>query len=155
MPTWLSANFTLEEMCKSPTAIRLGIDNTPGEIEIQAMKELCANILQPVRNHFALPITINSGFRCPQLNAVMGGAKSSQHTMGQAADIEIRGVPNHQVWQWIHDNLEYDQLIAEGLRKDDPDAGWVHVSYNNIRNRKQPLSCVVPGKYVQGLQYVD
>ena len=149
----LSKNFTLTEFTKSQTALRLGIDNTPSEEHLAAAKLLFENVVQPVRDHFG-PTVINSGYRGPALNEAIGGAATSQHCRGEAVDIECPGVPNHEVAEWIENNLEYDQLILEFYTLGIPDSGWVHVSYIPEGNRKQSLTAVKQdGKtvYLQGL----
>jgi zinc D-Ala-D-Ala carboxypeptidase len=149
----LSKNFTLTEFTKSQTALRLGIDNTPSEEHLAAAKLLFENVVQPVRDHFG-PTVINSGYRGPSLNEAIGGASASQHCRGEAVDIECPGVPNHEVAEWIQNNLEYDQLILEFYTLGIPDSGWVHVSYIPEGNRKQSLTAVKQdGKtvYLQGL----
>ena len=149
----LSKNFTLTEFTKSQTALRLGIDNTPSEEHLAAAKLLFENVVQPVRDHFG-PTVINSGYRGPALNEAIGGAATSQHCRGEAVDIECPGVPNHEVAEWIQNNLEYDQLILEFYTQGIPDSGWVHVSYIPEGNRKQSLTAVKQdGKtvYLQGL----
>jgi zinc D-Ala-D-Ala carboxypeptidase len=149
----LSKNFTLTEFTKSQTALRLGIDNTPSEEHLAAAKLLFENVVQPVRDHFG-PTVINSGYRGPALNEAIGGASASQHCRGEAVDIECPGIPNHEVAEWIQNNLEYDQLILEFYTQGIPDSGWVHVSYVPEGNRKQSLTAVKQdGKtvYLQGL----
>jgi zinc D-Ala-D-Ala carboxypeptidase len=136
----LSKNFTLAEMTKSETALRLGMDNTPGEQEISALKLLAERVLQPVRDHFGKGVKVNSGFRHPEVNAKVGGSKTSDHCRGQAADIEIPGVPNAELAEWIKDNLEFRQLILEFYTPGIPDSGWVHVSYVPEDNKKQVLT---------------
>ena len=151
----LSPNFSLKELTKSDTATRLGIDNTPNEEIIDNLKTLCDKVLQPVREHFGKSVTINSGYRSPESNAAVGGSKTSDHCKGQAADIEIDGVPNPELAQWIMDNLEYTQLILEFFTQGIPDSGWVHVSYDPNNLKKQELTAVkVAGKtqYLNGLQ---
>jgi len=151
----LSHNFSLKELTKSDTATRLGIDNTPNEETIDNLKTLCDKVLQPVREHFGKSVTINSGYRSPESNAAVGGSKTSDHCKGQAADIEIDGVPNPELAQWIMDNLEYTQLILEFYTQGIPDSGWVHVSYDPNNLKKQELTAVkVAGKtqYLNGLQ---
>jgi zinc D-Ala-D-Ala carboxypeptidase len=152
----LSANFTLKELTKSDTATRLGLDNTPDEQALENLKTLCEKVLQPVREHFGKSVTVNSGYRSPESNAAIGGSsKTSDHMRGMAADIEIVGVANADLAQWIMDNLDYTQLILEFYTQGIPDSGWVHVSYdpNNLKN--QELTAVkVAGKtqYLNGLQ---
>lgn len=135
----LSQHFTLEEMTKSQTASRKGIDNTPSPEVIENLKQLCENVLEYIRVRFGKPITVNSGYRGPKLNKVIGGAKNSQHMTGQAADIEIAGVDNKVLFNWIKDNMEFDQLILEYYKEGIPDSGWVHVSWSSNGNRKQSL----------------
>ena len=133
----LSDNFYLSEFTKSQTALRNGIDNTPNETAIVNLENLCKNILQPVRDYFLLPVYISSGYRSPDLNARIGGSRTSQHCLGQAADIEIFGVDNNELSDWIDENCTYDQLILEFYDGVDPNSGWVHVSYNEENNRKK------------------
>lgn len=150
----LSANFTLKELTKSDTATRLGLDNTPDEETIENLKLLCEKVLQPVREHFGKPVTINSGYRSPESNAAVGGSKTSDHCKGQACDLEINGVSNPDLAQWIMDNLDYTQLILEFYTQGQPNSGWVHVSYNPEKLTKQELTAVkVAGKttYLNGL----
>ena len=151
----LSANFNLKEMTKSDTATRLGLDNTPGEVEIENLRLLCEKVLQPVRDHFGKSVTVNSGYRSPESNAAVNGSKTSDHCKGQAADIEIPGVPNAELAQWIMDNCDYTQLILEFYTPGIPDSGWCHVSYDPDNLKMQELTAVkVAGKtqYLPGLQ---
>ena len=152
----LSANFTLKELTKSETATRLGLDNTPNDEALENLKLLCEKVLQPVRDHFGKSVTVNSGYRSPESNAAVGGSRTSDHCKGQACDLEIDGIPNPELAQWIMDNLEYTQLILEFYTPGgDPNAGWVHVSYDPNNLKKQELTAVkVAGKtqYLQGLQ---
>jgi len=136
----LTKNFTLEEMIKSETALRHGMDNTPGENEIGNLKLLCEKVLQPVRDHFGKGVKVNSGFRHPDVNSKVGGSRTSDHTRGQASDIEIPGVPNAELAEWIKDNLEFRQLILEFYTPGVPDSGWVHVSYVADDNKKEVLT---------------
>ena len=152
--TQLTANFSLHELTKSETALRLGLDNTPGEAEIAALTLLAEKVLQPVRDHYGKGVKVNSGYRSPESNAAVGGSKTSDHCKGQAADIEIPGVANAELAQWIMDNLEYTQLILEFYTPGVPDSGWVHVSYDPSNLKKQELTAMkVAGKtqYVPGL----
>ena len=136
----LSKNFTLAEMTKSETALRHDMDNTPGEKEIGNLKLLCEKVLQPIRDHYGKGVKVNSGFRHPEVNAKVGGSKTSDHCLGQAADIEIPGVPNAELAEWIRDNLEFRQLILEFYTPGIPDSGWVHVSYVAEDNKKQVMT---------------
>ena len=106
----LSRNFTLSELTKSDTAIRKGINNNPNAEQIEKLKALCENILQPVRDHFGR-VTITSGFRSPELCEAIGSSVNSQHSKAEAADFECIGVDNAELFDWIYKNLEPDQLI--------------------------------------------
>lgn len=136
----LTKNFTLAEMTKSEIALRHDMDNRPGKQEIAAMKVLAEKVLQPVRDHFGKGVKVNSGFRHPEVNAKVGGSKNSDHCRGQAADIEIPGIPNAELAAWIRDNLEFRQLILEFYTPGIPDSGWVHVSFVPEDNKKQVLT---------------
>ena len=136
----LSKSFTLNELVKSQTAEREGINNNPGETQIEALQRLCENILQPVRDHFGKPVTVSSGFRSGELSLKVGSSVKSQHTVGQAADFEIFGISNQDVAHWIDKNLDYDQLILEFWNPEDKNSGWIHCSYKNPEeNRKEFL----------------
>ena len=150
----LSANFTLKELTRSDTADRLDIDNTPNEEQIESLRLLCENILQPVREHFGKPVKINSGFRCPALNQATGGSATSDHCKGQACDFEIDGVSNPELAEWVSQNCKYTQLILEFYTQGQPNSGWVHCSYSPENLKCQELTAVkVAGKttYLQGL----
>ena len=153
----LTANFSLHELTKSETALRLNLDNTPGPVETEYLKILAERVLQPVRDHFQKGVKVNSAYRSLAVNAAAGGvqgAKPSDHTRGMAADIEIPGVANADLAQWIMDNLDYTQLILEFYTPGIPDSGWVHVSYDPENLKKQELTAMkVAGKtqYVPGL----
>ncbi len=136
----LTANFTLSEMVKSDTALRHDMDNTPGEKEIENLKRLAEKVLQPVRDAYGKGVKGNSGYRAPDVNAKVGGSKTSDHCKGQAADIEIPGIPNADLAKWIMDNLTYTQLILEFYTSGVPDSGWVHVSYDPANLKKQNLT---------------
>lgn len=152
----LSQNFFLQEFVNSETAEKLGIDNTPNAMQIECMKALCDIVLEPLRSHFNSPIRILSGFRCQALNSALLGAPNSQHTLGEAADISVRGVKNSDVWMFISLNLNFDQVIAEKLREDDGAVGWIHVSHKNYgKQRGEAISYLGQGKYVKGLEYVS
>lgn len=138
--TQLTKNFSLAELTKSETALRFDMDNTPGAVEIANLTELAGKVLQPVRDHFGKGVKVNSGFRHPEVNAKVGGSKTSDHCKGQAADIEIPGVPNAELAEWIKDNLEFRQLILEFYTPGIPDSGWVHVSFVDGDNKKQVMT---------------
>ena len=143
----LSKNLSLSEMTKSNTATRLGIDNEPTEEHVLNMKDLADNIFQPIREHFGRPIYISSGYRSKELNKLIGGASRSQHSKGEAIDIDNdhrNSVSNREIFDYIKDNLEFDQLIFEAGTKEDP--AWVHVSFRKGMNRNKVLR-MKNGKY--------
>ena len=135
----LTANFSLNELTKSQTAERKGIDNTPSTEHQENLKKLCENVLQPVRDHFEQVVSVSSGYRSPELCTAIGSKITSQHAKGQAADFEIFGVSNKELADYINETLDYDQLILEFWNESDPNSGWVHCSYSEGNNRKQYL----------------
>jgi len=138
--TQLTKNFSLAEMTKSETALRYDMENKPGPDEINNLLNLCANVLQPVRDHYGKGVKVNSGFRHPEVNAKVGGSKTSDHCRGMAADIEIPGVPNADLAAYIRDTLPFTQLILEFYTPGIPDSGWVHVSYDPANLKKQVMT---------------
>jgi hypothetical protein len=142
----LSANLSLAEVIRSETAKRRGISNMPTPEHIENFKKLAANIFQPIREHFGKPILISSGYRSAELNKAIGGSLSSQHCSGEAIDIDMDGtdITNKQIFDYIKDNLTFDQVINEF------DYSWVHVSFAaNRSQRKQVLDAKkVNGKTV-------
>ena len=135
----LSQNFSLEELTKSQTATRKGIDNTPSPTHQANLQSLCTHVLQPIRDHFSRVVTISSGYRSPELCTAIGSKITSQHAKGEAADFEIFGVSNKELADYIHENLDYDQLILEYWKESDPNSGWVHCSYSENQKRRQYL----------------
>lgn len=127
----LSKNFSLDELTKSQTALRMGIDNEPTPGDLYNLSQLCDNILQPVREHFGKPVTISSGYRSVALCEAIGSSAKSQHAKGEAADFEIMGIDNKEVAVWIRDNLDFDQLILEFYKDGEPSSGWIHCSYSD------------------------
>lgn len=126
--------FTIKELCKSSTATAKGIDNSPNSEIVKNLELLIDNILDPLRERYGKPITVNSGYRCPELNKAVGGSKTSQHMKGLAADITV-GSPkkNKVLFDLIKEmDLPFDQLI------DEKKLSWVHVSYST-KPRKQIL----------------
>ena len=134
----LSRNFTLQELIKSDTAIRKGIDNNPNADQIEKLKTLCETILQPVRDHFGR-VKVTSGFRSEQLCVALGSSINSQHAKAEAADFEVMGTDNAELADWINKNLDYDQLILEFYTPGEPNSGWIHCSYTPDQPRKQFL----------------
>ena len=135
----LTENFSINELTKSQTAERKGIDNTPGTEHQENLKKLCENVLQPVRDHFEQVVSVSSGYRSPELCTAIGSKITSQHAKGEAADFEIFGVSNKELADYINENLDYDQLILEYWKESDPNSGWVHCSYSEGNNRNQYL----------------
>jgi len=136
----LTENFSLNELTKSQTAERKGIDNTPSTEHQENLKSLCEMILQPIRDHFGQVVSVSSGYRSPELCVAIGSSTQSQHAKGEASDFEIFGISNKELADYIDQNLDYDQLILEYWKgEDEPNSGWVHCSYTNGNNRKQYL----------------
>lgn len=130
----LTPHFSLHEFTASATARRLGIDNTPQEDHIAALRYLCEQLLEPLRNHVGHPIVINSGFRSPRLNAAVGGVKNSQHLRGEAADIRLDSRRQGEEYiDYIRQHLKFDQLILEHTSRG---AFWLHVSCRRSGNRQ-------------------
>lgn len=137
----LSANFWLSEMVKSQTAERHGINNWPTtEEQVDKLGLLATNILQPVRDHYGIPFSPNSAYRCLELNRAIGSKDHSQHVKCEAVDMEVPGVSNYDLAYWISQNLEFDQLILEFYRSGVPSSGWVHVSWIPEGRRRQMLT---------------
>ena len=152
--TQLTKNFSLSEMTKSETALRHGLENKPGPDELNNLLQLCANVLQPIRDHFQKGVKVNSGYRSPEVNAKVGGSRTSDHCRGMAADIEIPGIPNATLASWIEKNMQFTQLILEFYTPGVPDSGWVHVSYDPANLKKQVLTATRKGGktvYLPGL----
>ena len=133
---------------KSNTAIRLGIDNEVKKYspEWKALVVLHDEIVRPIYNALVngfnnRNLSISSGYRCPELNAKIGGAKTSQHTKGEAVDLEVIGYDNFDLFDWVSKNLNYDQVILEYHKKGDLNSGWIHISCKPVtaQNRKQKL----------------
>ena len=134
----LSKNLSLSEMTKSNTASRKGIENKPTKEHIENMKILAEKIFQPIREHFGVPFSISSGYRSEALNNAIGGSKTSQHSKGEAIDLDrdYSFDPNNaEVFHYIKDNLDFDQLIWEFGTTDKPD--WVHVAIAKGREQEK------------------
>ena len=140
--TKLGPNFDLSEFVRTST----GLDNVPGHKEVENLRTLVTNILQPLRNYLGRPIVITSGYRSPLVNSVIGGSDTSDHVHGRAADIYVDGFSPTTLVQIIRNlGLPFDQVIDEQLWKFNPISGWrlskwVHVSYNHERNRRQAMT---------------
>ena len=138
----LSKNLSLAEVLRSESAKRNGISNIPTKEHLANLTSIALNVFQPIRDHFLVPIHISSGYRSVALNKAVGGSNTSQHSKGQALDIDMDGtkITNKQIFDFIKDNIEFDQLIWEFGTDKNPD--WVHVSYAKGKNRKQILKAV-------------
>ena len=135
----LSPNFTLNEFEYSETAIKKNIENKAPDYVIVNLKELCINLLEPLRAKINKPIRILSGYRCEELNKAVGGVGNSKHLEGYAADITIEGLSHPELFNFIKKYLKFDQLILEHVKEDNPFSGWVHVSWVGVNNRNQAL----------------
>ena len=137
----LSKNFSLVELTKSQTAERKGISNDPSPDHQENLRLLCERVLQPIRDHFNHVVSVSSGYRSPALCQAIGSSVDSQHAKGMAADFEIYGTPNNEIFNWIKNNLLFDQMILEFWNEDEPNSGWLHVSYNpeSSENTKECL----------------
>ena len=148
----ISDHISFKEFTRSATAKRLGIENKPGAYEVKCARDLAFHVFEPLRKWVGGPIRINSFFRCPELNKAIGGSKKSQHCYGQAMDIDdTHGFKtNAEMFHYIKDNLEFDQMIWEFGDDQNPD--WVHVSYVGPgKNRKRCLKAYKSGnktKYI-------
>ena len=134
----LTKNFSLEEMYRSETARRCGIDNKPQTEEVvENLRALCLEVLQPLREHLGKPVVVSSGYRCKDLNKKVGGVENSQHLKGEAADIKVRDREELiDVMRYIMDETDFDQLIREKSGTTE----WVHVSHKrNGNNRRMVL----------------
>lgn len=134
----LSKNFVLSEFEQSYTASRLGIENKIPSHFVCNVRALVDNVLQPVRDQFG-PVVVTSGFRNAELNEAVGGSKTSEHMVAQAADFTVPGVDTKEVAEWIRDNLDFNQLILE-FYNPETNAGWVHVSFSTFKNDKKVLT---------------
>jgi hypothetical protein len=137
----ISKHLSLKECTYSATAEKMGISNTSmTKTHIENMKLLAEKVFEPVRKHFDMPIKVSSVYRSFALNQAIKGSITSQHCSGQAMDIDMsgaKGISNKAIFSYIKDNLDFDQLIWEFGNSKEPD--WVHVSYTNVKNRKQVL----------------
>ena len=144
----ISKHISAKEGVHSNTATRRKIKNEPNSVQLAAMKAVAEKVFEPLREHFDEPIRVNSFFRSPNLNKAIGGSRTSQHCLGEAIDMDgTNGITNKQLFDYIKDNLEFDQLIWEFGTDKNPD--WVHVSYKaKGKNRKRVLKAVRGGNPV-------
>jgi hypothetical protein len=174
----ISKHFSMKEGCSSPTALRLGIDNTPSEAVVAAMKALAEAVLEPVRVHFDIPFSPTSWFRCAELEqAICWGGKDGSsfgrwcvrrdldidlssfsryldrksHPKGEAADFEIPSIPNLKLAKWIEKNCQFDQLILEHHDPSDANSGWIHCSFSSGNNRGDVFR-IGPAGHFPGLE---
>jgi hypothetical protein len=151
----LSEHLSLSEVTRSESAKRNQISNMPTGEHIANFMLLAEKIFEPIREHFGVPIHISSGYRSKELNAKIGGSATSQHCKGQAIDIDMdgstNGVTNADVFNYIKDNLPFDQLIWEFGNDTNPD--WVHVSYN-VKQRGEILKAVKINNVTKYIKYV-
>jgi len=136
----LSPNLSLAEVTKSATAIKRGIANAPTQEHLQNLKRVAVHVFQPIREHFGKPLAVSSGYRSAELNELIGGSKKSQHSKGEALDLDAdvySGLTNAAVFNYIKDHLTFDQLIWEFGTDEEP--AWVHVSYKAEGNRGEVL----------------
>lgn len=153
----LSKHLALAEVIRSETAKRNGISNMPTEQHIANFKILAEKIFEPIREHFGFPIHISSGYRSKELNSCIKGSLTSQHCSGEAIDIDMdgsaNGITNKMVFDYIKENLNFDQLIFEFGNETNPD--WVHVSYESTgKQRKQVLKAVKTNGQTKYIPYV-
>jgi zinc D-Ala-D-Ala carboxypeptidase len=152
----ISEHITYSEAVCSDTAKRLGIDNTPNGGQIERMKTLAYKVFEPLRLHLGVPIYISSFFRSAALNKAIKGAKNSQHLTGEAMDIDAEkygGTTNKTIFEFIKNNLEFDQLLWEMGTDTEPD--WVHVSFTYKHpNRKEVLKAFKGSNGTQYAPYV-
>jgi len=153
----ITQHLNLAELTRSETAKRKGISNMPNPHHLENLKNLAINIFEPIRRNFGQPIHISSGYRSKELNTAIDGSLTSQHCSGEAIDIDMdnssNGITNKQVFEYIKQHLNFDQLIWEFGTKDHPD--WIHVSYKtNGKQRKQVLRAVKQGTKTTYIPYV-
>lgn len=141
----ISKHVSYKEATYSNTATRKGINNKPNQDNLYNMKMLCREIFEPLREHFDKPIRVNSFFRSKELNVAVGGSSTSQHCKGEAIDMDaLGGISNADLFNYIKDNLEFDQLIWEYGTDKEPD--WVHVSYTSTRKNRGIILKAVKNK---------
>ena len=136
----ISNHISYKEGVYSNTAIRRGIDNTPNDEQLKNMELIADEVFETLRNYVGGPIKINSFFRSPELNTAIGGSSKSQHCKGQAIDIDdtFGRMSNAEMYHWIKENLNFDQMIWEFGNDKNPD--WIHVSYiDEVINRNRCL----------------
>ena len=136
----ISKHISYEESIKSNTASRLGIDNTPDDFELHHMSDVALHLFEPLREWVGGPIKVNSFFRCESLNTSIGGSKTSQHMKGQAIDKDdtFGHKTNGEMYHYIKDNLDFDQMVWEFGTEDNPN--WLHISWVSHRPNRKKLT---------------
>jgi hypothetical protein len=153
----ISEHITYNEAIRSDTAKKFGIKNIPDDSQLHRMRLLAENVFEPLRKYFNVPVYISSFFRSAEINKKIKGAKSSQHILGEAIDLDadiFGGVTNREIFNYIKDNLEFDQLIDE-LIDDNGTGGWVHVSYKKDGNRKEILKAYKDSKGIMKYKKIN
>ena len=147
----ISKHISDKEGVYSNTAIRRGIDNTPNKEQLKCMELIASKVFEPLREHVGGGIKINSFFRSPELNKAIGGSYTSQHCKGQAMDIDdtFGKMTNAEMYRWIKDNLDFDQMIWEFGDDDNPN--WVHVSY--VSEKENRNRCLLAYKENKSTKY--
>lgn len=145
-------NFTIAELCKSSTADKMGIGNKPSKLAAQNLEYLAKQVLQPIRDHFGVPIKVTSGYRSPALNKAVGGSETSFHSHGMAADIQFTSAEKvytlFDIFTYVYEKLEYTELIAEELPN-----GWIHVAIARGREDERQLKYKMAGGIVRRSDY--
>lgn len=136
----LSKHLSREEFERSDAAINYGINNSMNSGQLAKAMALAINCFEPIREHLGKPIRVNSGYRSPAVNKRIGGALTSQHSLGEAIDLDLH---DRDLFEWIIDNVVFDQLIYEA--GNDTEAAWFHISYREGHNRKQVLRMIKKG----------
>ena len=136
----LSKHLSRAEFERSDAATNYGISNSMNSGQLAKAMALAENCFEPIREHLGKPIRVNSGYRSPAVNKRIGGALTSQHSLGEAIDLDLH---DRDLFEWIIDNVVYDQLIYEA--GNDTEAAWFHISYREGNNRKQVLRMIKKG----------
>ena len=136
----LSKHLSRAEFERSDAATNYGISNTMNSGQLAKAMALAENCFEPIREHLGKPIRVNSGYRSPAVNKRIGGALTSQHSLGEAIDLDLH---DRDLFEWIIDNVTFDQLIYEA--GNDTEAAWFHISYREGNNRKQVLRMIKKG----------
>lgn len=147
----ISKHFNMQEVIRSHTATRLGIDNSLPDNLLPNVRLVAEKILEPVRLYFSRPIIVSSWYRSKKLNVAIGGSSTSDHCKGCAVDFEIDGMAKAVIAEFIRDNLEFRQLILEFHNPKIANSGWIHCSYVDGDNKKQVLRTQDGRTYYTGL----